>query len=352
MSSKRLSGDLDELHFAATLPVLAKKFVDGLAPLRYWKPSFFLDAIVPLALTFATVVVCYLALVLPIIQDMILVKQALCGGNLDFVVAVNPAGFPVGRRTPPFSGGEVGITGAKDRAIQELREAEMGGTLQYSYFATTPAMFQSWSQQTLLDLGDISTCDDLDVYNNGRDLENFPVFFTAIREATGLHSGSSMTEQIWRCADHARFCDTDGLLRNRCPITCGCADPRSGLALSQHSHGCPPACANRVSQLVANMSCVDLDVANTPAWARYWNSYQAAVLKMFPEAPYEFHDFVRRKIASGCNDTAPDPFLGEHLCDESSPIVRGGGFGTIYAFCPAQCCNRPGHNPNCPAACH
>lgn len=342
--------DLDERIYETTVPARVQSFIASLEPLRYRRAPYYMEALAPLVSTIGIVTTCILALVMPISRDMLAVKQALCAGNLDFAVGENPAGFAVARLTTPF-GQASQEHNLKVLAVQELRALPRDGTPRYSGLGTSDFHFARDVTMTLEDLSEVSMCEDMDVFAGGVAVKEQPFGFLTIREETGLYRGQSFAERPFRCADYQAFCDSEGLMRVWCPLTCGCDDARSGLAFSQPAKGCPRSCVARAASAIANESCVDMNVSNTSAWERYWRGYQKAMLDELPLKAPEVQRFVAHQIATGCSGLAPDPLGVQDFCDDTFPALRNNGIGAISAFCPARCCRRPNPTAFCPSDC-
>mmetsp|Transcript_10687 Transcript_10687/g.33830 ORF Transcript_10687/g.33830 Transcript_10687/m.33830 type:complete len:669 (+) Transcript_10687:123-2129(+) len=342
--------DFDECLWQTTVPAMVQQFANGLAPLRYRRPPFHLEALIPMLCTVVVVIISLTALILPFGRDMIAVKQAFCGDFMDFDVRMNPAGYIASRRTRPYSEAE-SMVGTRIAAVKELMDYVPGQHVQYSSWSTDGIAFFRDRDMTLDEQASSGNCTrDLDrtVWTSIR-----PFWFLAVRETSGVHRGLSLSEQPWRCADYVAFCDIQaGLVRYLCPISCGCADPRSGLLMNKPKKGCPKKCQEELTQALANASCVDGNVSNTVAWTRYWKTFERTTVARLgdPKQAAAIRLYVERKIALGCSDMTKD-ITGGDACDEESGPYAHEGLGAIHGFCPARCCRGPAPNAQCPRAC-
>lgn len=346
--------DLDELLFETTVPGLVQKFVAGLAPVKYRKPPCYMEAVLPLLMLVAIVATSVAVLILPQIDDMLAVKDVMCAGNLDFAIQRNGVGFVAGKATVAFDPDAGAVDTIEIKAVKELKSldlAQPGLIVQYAQPSINEQNFVRDSTMTIAQMAAQSYCEDMDTFNGGVAVREFPVWFMTVRHETGINRGSTHAEVPWRCADYARFCGAMALLRNICPITCGCTRPRSGLLISQSVMGCPASCEPIRAQALLNESCADRNVAGTPEWTNYWRSYRMVMTTLFPQLGSSYDAFISSKIALGCSDTAPDPTAGHDFCSGDAPLVKANGMGTIRGFCPALCCSGPNPSPKCPRAC-
>jgi len=289
------------------------------------------------------------AFVWPNMEDMFNVKRVLCGGYQDFVVATNPIGFVISRATTPFSLAS-GERTMEQLAVLELRDNPLTSHFNYSSVYTNPQYFVLEKDTTVESFAEASLCNDLDTHRNGEVFKLAPSWFMTVRHMSGLHSGFSLAEKPWTCAEHAGFCDQISLMRVICPITCGCTDPISGLFLRGVVHGCPAACQPELEQRTLNLSCVDLDVTGMPGWARYWQEHARFLISVTGGASVDFEGFGARKVEGGCANRETD-FTDTDFCDEDHLFHKEQGAGTILGFCPATCCSGPEPPASCPTDC-
>jgi len=342
--------DLDGHLLETTVPAAVQKVLGGLQPLRYRRLPCCMEAVAPLLCLAGTVTACLMVIVLPLADNMLLAKAMFCDGSLDFAVAQNPAGAPISRATAVFEQAYV-VPGMKARAVTELIHHTPGAVLQFSSFAASRQAFAADSEMTILELSRSMPCADVDRSPHAVMLTEAPYWLMAVREETGLHRGLPTTQKAFACRDYAGHCDASAILRAVCPVTCGCADARSGLALSQPQRGCPETCSRAAWQALVNESCSDLDVGGTASWTRYWRSYQQTMSAQLPQRGELFERFADDRIAGGCAGMLPDPLWRNDFCNEDAPPLVKSGLGAIRGFCPGYCCSGTTCSHKCPKAC-
>ena len=167
------------------------------------------------------------------------------------------------------------------------------------------------------------------------------------------------------CADVAEYChsSSEAGIRARmlCPKTCGCDNPRSPLALSLPSMGCPERCDRTAEYKVAlaPIPCEDISTDN-PLIREFLNNMFFASDTWPQDWRLGGQDWGRIISELGCSYFArTTPYLNitpSFLADFGSGVnlcVRGGSFFPfkgISIFCPVSCGCRAGDN-DCPDSC-
>mmetsp|Transcript_19192 Transcript_19192/g.52719 ORF Transcript_19192/g.52719 Transcript_19192/m.52719 type:complete len:431 (-) Transcript_19192:75-1367(-) len=338
--------DMDELIFETMVPATVQRFVESVEPVRYRKPPLNLEALLPLATSAALVLVCYLALVSRNIQAMRTVRDELCGGNRNFVLHQNALGYVVAKESKPYNG-TVGTEGLMQLAVSELRDFDFDDKEQRSAVIQNEDQFNQEVDTTYEDSADI-LCIDFDTFGNGSMMSDLAHWFTAAREGTGLNSGKSLSEVVWKCEDHTAFCQTHGWVRRLCPLTCGCHDPHSGLLFTSPAKGCATPCGSMLTASLGDVPCSDMD-PNNAAWTEYWTAYLGFILRNVPSRVPTYQPFIDRELAGGCADTELDPVVGHDFCDEDASFLKVNGMRGILTFCPVTCCNRTNRHAWCDA---
>lgn len=348
--------DFDEILAETVVPSVVQKFISSIEPLKYRRLPFHVEAVAPLILTLVIVSTCIGALVMPNAADMLAVKDVMCGGNLNFAIQQTGATYITFLQTAAYTK-DKGAQKLKGKAVVELVAWSTGSpkVIQYSLYSANKEAFMRNAQDTIETIADTGYCTDMDVFNDGIALLEMPVWFTTIREETGKHQGKSLKEVPFTCADYAEFCPSNGLMRNICPITCGCHDARSSLIFREPTFGCPLPCKKLTREQVADDPCEDFQVANTTSWTRWWNLYYQTVISVFPQVQKDplYRGFINYKIEQGCNDSSVDPLAHHSFCDESGPFMKANGVSPIRGFCPQLCCNGNFSDPHelCPVSC-
>jgi len=345
--------DFDEILFETVVPTTVHLFVQKLEPVKYRRPRASLEAVVPLAAIVITVCLSVIFLIGPNLQQMVVVKGVLCSGNTDFATTRNPANFVVSMPTVPFNDHtDINI---EQRAVRELiDDPHLGeGPTYFSMYAAIPSFARAFFQRTLQEDAEAFRCADLD--DDGSQ-QLMPYLFAAARYEIGVHTGISVAERPFRCADYATSCQESGLLRLSCPVTCGCDHPTSGLVEISPSGGCPRPCQLLRQERLTNASCVDNGLGNDRNWSSYWRTFSHMISKgrNLDETERQALDvWTDRKISEGCNNTEHDPAVRADFCNYEEDIFTLSGLSHIIGFCPATCCRglpRSTSSP-CPSAC-
>ena len=170
------------------------------------------------------------------------------------------------------------------------------------------------------------------------------------------------------CGHAAQYCGNSSLVglraRQFCPITCGCTNPRSGLALSLPESGCGDQClrGERYERALAQMPCEDVP-RDDPDFLEYLDQYEQ-VLRTWPQ------DWSASAISVvgyyrlwGCNyltfDFSTAISLGAfpHNWGGVEPCAEHGTFWPVKSmsfFCPRACGCASGTAPTgatCPGTC-
>eukprot|EP00927_Polykrikos_kofoidii_P067498 TRINITY_DN6298_c0_g1_i4.p1 TRINITY_DN6298_c0_g1~~TRINITY_DN6298_c0_g1_i4.p1 ORF type:complete len:722 (+),score=96.60 TRINITY_DN6298_c0_g1_i4:204-2369(+) len=359
--------ELDSLLFNAIVPKGVQKAVAEVAPLKFKRPRWNLDALIPLVGGLVFVWVSFYFLIQPNVEDMLNVKFELCGGLKEFVAEKSPIGIMQGVATRPFD--ESGSADVYEvRAVHEVvirnnrsRNSvfalmQWHGTDQHAFSATRGTSRKENAEAGIL-------CVDYDVASwFPWMLEHQPFVFNtanAIVDPTGTMGFS----EEFRCNEYKAACDgkDNFLIRLLCPVTCGCNKGMSGLLFARISDygGCPQSCVQEALDDIRNASCTDLPVTSSSAenaavrrsWNRFWNSFVNSISPMFPSFAEEFEAVAARMISNGCNDTEQMPVSELSFCD---PMWFGESTWPITRFCPRTCCHgvrSATRQEICPVAC-
>ena len=170
------------------------------------------------------------------------------------------------------------------------------------------------------------------------------------------------------CADAAPYCHFESVAgvraRQVCPQTCGCATPRSPLALSQPNSGCPLRCIQSTPyrEALQSLPCEDVAV-DDPAFTGFLDSWENVSItwpKDWYESSLGFISFFRRWGCSYLAMTSPpagitsaDLFWPPNFQSGVNPCVENGNFYPVRPlsyFCPRACGCRAG-DQHCPGTC-
>jgi len=279
------------------------------------------------------------------------VKDILCGGDLNLASVKNTAGYVVSR--PTLIGEPPDTLGQEEIAVRELTTRKVGEArhVQFSHLVPVESLFMQSRDDTMLELATKTyrQCRD----KSGGELRSSPYFATAARFEAGVHAGVSVNERDWHCKDYMKACQTSELVKLLCPVSCGCNEPESGLVASDARRGCPVECVDARRQLISNGPCKDMMANVTPGWKQYWTQWRELVLFWNPLSAVrlaEYNDFVSRKIDQGCANVELDVLMDLDFCNPHAVQFQQNGFNSVMSFCPATCCSLFPH-AECPKAC-
>ena len=219
--------DTDELLFAATTPAIVKNFVSRLEPLSYPARSLAsrmnASAVLALCSLLAVLVFAMTTFVFPNITTMLILKDAVCAGNQEFVAGMSATEVVTIRRTNPISKRKAAEVVEDTIRIDEewlktsltavavaeftVREdcAEFACTPQFS-FLESAELFQYTLDKTLdEEARDHPFCKDL------TDIRNFAesasgLLTTARSLADEKYRGVSLADVPFDCADYVALC--------------------------------------------------------------------------------------------------------------------------------------------------
>ncbi|CAJ1381709.1 unnamed protein product [Effrenium voratum] len=231
--------DIDDLLFDALATTPGRHLLHHLDPLPMRSfPRFRGADVKSLSMSFiipTLVLVVYFSMLSPMVANLNLVKDTLCGGNLEFVWSLDKRGVTV--LAPTVGGGwEEYDNSMQTKAISEA-QGQVG--------ITNATKYGLWVQGVgFLSASTSLTLDELvDEHNSDcGDLGNEEPMLNYLRDTLNNQS-------IMGCADVVQFCNSiskmpdwglDGgagfVTRMLCSDTCGCTDPGGEFALVQ---GCP-----------------------------------------------------------------------------------------------------------------
>lgn len=283
--------DIDEL-LMALVPHHAAQMVAELEPLRLpFAPSRIYSLLMAAGFLAVNLSAC-IGYVLPNAERMIDVKLALCGGSLNFAVALNgELGLVLSVGTRASGENSMADVGLWARAVEELRGRSVAPvryeeslndsartpqrSLYFGEYEESGSKFHKAHQWTPADWSEyMLTCEDrnYDVFPGGGGM------FEAIRHGTGIDASSSSEWKPFRCGDFKQVCGSprNYVLRGACPIACGCNDFASGLFLASGGSGCSNLCQASAGNRAWSEECADPDPgsnATSAAWKRYWREF-------------------------------------------------------------------------------
>jgi len=274
----------------------------------------------------------YVLLTRPMVQQMDLIEQTMCGPPMDFAFTMTRSGVLLSTPTQAFERTEGPIKSLFDAVIAS---GDSTSTPVMQHFNSLEELRSVWYMDPRRYLEDLekrglrSGCDDTD-------FTTAPVFLVnALQRMTRDNALRS-------CAASRKYCDSVSIARTLCPVTCGCDVPHTGLYFTGALAGCPvTACArtDRWEDAISALTCAN-EFGTSGAWHRFLDGLAAA-----GDATTSSH---LRDL--GCTALAPQgtaAWAHERLC-------RGDGQSAGLAdFCPATCgCDAdPAVSVRCPLSC-
>jgi hypothetical protein len=146
------------------------------------------------------------------------------------------------------------------------------------------------------------------------------------------------------CADMQHHCaePEQALLRLLCPITCGCADPRSGLFYRVESEGCPTdlcLLTPTYHAIADSLECRDMTLAELNAY-QHWSDFFTHGLNFNwlskRSQVQEAFDVMRQHGCDGI-PMARQSSMHFDFCSGSEASASRPGIGSLRAFCPVTC---------------
>ena len=342
------------------LAVMPRAFVHRVAeqpPLKLALGDCPFDTAVTAAGVVVVLLVAMGACAIPLTRDFRAVREAMCGGNRNFVAGANAeVGLQYAMETQPFDAGALKSHSFLQRAIQELIHYDFdGASPAQTAYVSASSDFDRLLTQSAADLFGSMECADQFVPDPPTfDIAaNYPFIASTFAEVAGL--------DVARCANlTAAMCRAPGatVVRAMCPITCGCADARSGLVYAASSDfGCPAACVSVADAQSQALACEDMNAtAPLAGWTAYFDQLIALdeywhISEAMPEALY---------IAArdgGCKNLTALQLVGSDFCADN-PNPSDYPYTSLASFCPVTCgcatiTNGTAANPSvrCPSSC-
>jgi len=368
---------LDELTFEVLAPRSIRLLISSMAPLA--KPASpawrGLDGRPVVA---SAAIAVGLSLVYGLIlreQSQVLMdaREAICGGNLDFIASVDQNGMVVA-----FSGGSTGdhTDWYEYQAFRSLilnaselyADVHQGSSSKLAYaFTGSRFSLEGMAHQTLEELGEVfnPVCYDYDYPGS----TFWPTLkdILASEESKSLQYNSAFETPrtsvgpFSSCADVVPMCGEESTFgvraRQYCPVACGCHDPSAPLALSDTAQGCPQSCTQtewHVS-LMGTLSCEDW-TAESPRelWGvdlltAYIEGLRAAG---WPSVMDQLIQDIESKITQGgcpglVANMSDSSWYWGNLCEEANLFK----FRPITAVCPVSCGCASSGGLFCPTTC-
>jgi len=354
--------DLDELFFEALAPRKARHLMLSLKPLPRPKP-FTVKGMnwTPCA------VLCAVALIVGVTSIQLIqqagdlqdTREAICGGNRNFVAVLDKAGVVTAGNAQMFKSPEDTYYYKSMRQLISNSDGTIassalaGGTDGASLSATVTGMTSA--QWSLVESAQRSVVDVMHLWNT-KCVDMIPgmVYRTS---GTFLHilQDTFQNYSIQECASIARYCSYDDprgvRARQICSSTCGCDSANSSLILGG-INGCAPSCTITAKYKASvDRSCTQDVGKNDPFWSKYIEGIYS-LKASYPDGWTDDFDGTIAKIKDkGCafafEKNLSLGFVGwENPCEESPIFVK-----PLTLACPVSCECKAYPRHLCPKEC-
>lgn len=353
--------DIDEICFELMSPLTVRAIANTLSPLRKTCHLFGLRRLEEFVPKCAVVIfACYLLFdrIVPDVGDLQAQWDALCGGQKDFVVAVNDATkvlYAAPTRKFGEDDGSVSRSGAsrQERLVKSL--------------VNSPVLFRDANFVSMDNVADLSLRSDMPIQEFVVDrfaetcadtLERSPSFvLDALQHYNNNPTATTCDGLKENCFD----VDQD-FLRLNCPVTCGATSPYSGQILIDAEYGidrymCHETDAYRSS--LTKIPCTDLTVKELralPGWSRTWHQF-VEIQSRFEATRSCYQKVANIFLSEGCKGLSHDPTafacISIAQTDVEFMFCSGqGSYPNLAVFCPVACRCELHHSPSCTPACH
>ncbi|CAE7358401.1 unnamed protein product [Symbiodinium natans] len=358
--------DVDEFLFVGMTPIKIQQAIQNLEPMKakYSRRRSECESMVHFSSLLALVLVTYLLLLGPLTDDMLSLKQELCGGDQAFVIGFNadtqithalvtPNAWEIAGRNLTLS--ELAVEAHK--ATSPETTPGPGRTLIIA--STDKSGFEADTSRGIDEEGArIPFCIEPLILNEDGPYHNDTVMrrwtsalLRTSAASVGLHDARS-------CRELRGMCDAveSRLLRLVCGETCGCTDPYSNSWFKVPVQGCTPACLGVAeSTLSAQGACQD--VPNDDTWQSFWRTYPDAVSYFYSTDVTTLllwaaaNQTIQAMLQDGCGALVrfpTDPLTDANWCAGMPQLFR-----PLAKVCPQSCgCDQASELPSfCPSTC-
>lgn len=342
--------EVDELLFMALAPSQTQALVEEVMPLQvHFSKQKRRCKVDVTSLSCITCMVGFVAYMLFVhLKDQVarlqIARDVICGGNRDFVFAKTHMPFPVAfAKSRPHSSQHIGgivpdtleaiIRGNTTEEIANY-ESSMSGS-RYSLFG--------YEQMSVSFVGKAYNAKCTDNFGLIRSVASTEIIRELVQET--LEDTSVTT-----CADMTPYCKLDSVkgrvARLHCPVTCGCSEPNSTLAVTNAGDGCPETCREQAPYQLALLTgpCQDRSVGD-PLLQSYAEGLRIVADNMLG-ATQVLANFAAQQVDElGCGAIDSNFASGLYLCSTEVLPVKSMNF-----MCPVTCGCRQGL-PDCPMSC-
>ena len=243
--------DVDEFLFSGMTPIKIQHAVQKLRPIKvkYGRLRSQVESVVHFVSLTLLIFLAYYALLLPLSDTMLAVKNELCGGNQTFVVSYNSQTqqtialkTELTRSYANLSVSEVAVQNHKGTSF----ETTPGNVPSYLSFSSTPDLFQADLSRTMAEEAAITPFCIESFTMPGSPLAGDESLQMLAAQRVTVAALTVGREDAQSCQEMGDLCYDfkNRLLRLTCGFTCGCTDPFSSPWYKTEAQGCATACLN------------------------------------------------------------------------------------------------------------
>ncbi|CAE7632260.1 serS [Symbiodinium sp. CCMP2456] len=338
--------EVDEMIFSAMMPKRIQNRVQELEAVKicFTRRRSQCEALVLVLLILGLLLWPWHFLLEPLGSTMQQVKHAYCGGERDFVVAMNDdIGVILARGTESYQRTDHDNATLIETAVQDY--AFVGFSDFVSFQESGPAFANKRAENIADAASTVQSCNDFDawfVFGKAKSVIDFAniyaVYWRTVTFSLGF--GENTT-----CAEMVNYCDRSSLLRLVCGPTCGCQSERYNSWFMVEAQGCSRVCLQRRREFVEEArnhpeTCIDVE-RDDERWLALWDSYPAAAAsygKIIEPAQLEHLSWTALRLKEvGCaalqnNDGYQEPVTKAPWCAGFAQF-----FSPLSELCPATC---------------
>lgn len=360
--------ELDDIIFEALAPNQAANLLRSMQPLQQrsihaWKGLNW-TPVISLSMIICAVVWLVVQVLVPQNELLDLTRDAICGGNTDFVVLFDKAGILY---ASPVQEGEVPAE-YRSKAMAQLFEDPDSvvqsvtgeGSLSAQSVGTSGGI---WSMASIseMDVDEASAswnADCIDMLSPSGEKH----FSTGVRSVFRIVLESTIGRLVPNCESVKYLCSVDkeaGIrARQVCPETCGCTHLGSHMILAHQETGCPPACEKKPTYetSLASRPCQDevAPLENSPILTNYVEGLKSFQSDIYWDWVADIDKMIDKIRRLGCATTTT-PWKDDELKYEWSNMCEVSttwwGLQPLTFACPEACGCDKHFLPYCPVAC-
>eukprot|EP00439_Symbiodinium_sp_Y106_P056116 s622_g7.t2 len=269
--------EVDEMIFSAMMPKRIQNRVQELEAVKicFTRRRSQCEALILVLFILGLLLWPWHFLLEPLGSTMLQVKHAYCGGERDFVVAMNDdVGVIFAQGTESYQRTDHNSATLIETAVQDY--AFVGFSDFVSFQETAPA-FANKRVSSIADAAStVQSCNDFDtwfVFGKPKSVidysDIYAVYWRTVTFSLGF--GENTT-----CLEMVDYCDRSSLLRLVCGPTCGCRFENANSWFMVEAQGCSRVCLSRRREFLAEVTnypenCVDVE-RDDERWLALWDA--------------------------------------------------------------------------------